>query len=64
MPKGVGYQRVDGSHKDTVEAWRRIMKDMAPGFMRNRERQVDKEVERISKMKDKQDKAAGIKRRA
>lgn len=64
MPKGKGYQDVDDSHADTVEAWKRIMKDAAPGFMRNRERTLDKEVDRMSKLKKEQDKLAKITRRA
>lgn len=51
-----------GKHQDTVDAWKRILKDMAPDFIRNREEIIDKEVDKLSG-KERQDAMAGIKRR-
>jgi hypothetical protein len=55
----------DFLHLDsTIEAWKPIIRDIAPGFLKDRKHNVDKEVERMSKLKARQDKLAGITRRS
>lgn len=55
-------------HPTFMEAVEGTLKGLAPGFLKNRKEQIDKDVDpqakAVNKMKNKQDDLAGITRRA